>query len=255
MKISFSCLLNIIAIVAAVHNGFLTIPAVATGAAPIPADCDDRVIIDITHTLRNNMAKYGSKVGAGHFINEDFGGPYVDGTLEIPAHLGTHVDTPSHIFPKLLFKKKVTVDSLHLSTLMGPVLVVQTPNHVNITGKVIDSLKIPRGVKRVIFKTSNTCRKLMDQQKFESKYTGFTVAGAQRLVHKTDVTFVGIDYMSVAAFDDVVGVHKVFLGAHRGIIPVENLKLDEVEPGFYTVYCLPIRILAEAGPARCILMK
>ena len=31
----------------------------------------------------------------------------------------------------------------------------------------------------------------MDQQKFEGNFTGFTVGGAQRLVHKTDVTFVG----------------------------------------------------------------
>ena len=34
-------------------------------------------------------------------------------------------------------------------------------------------------------------RKLMDQQKFEGNFTGFTVGGARRLVQKTDVTFVG----------------------------------------------------------------
>ncbi|XP_027162170.1 cyclase-like protein 3 [Coffea eugenioides] len=204
--------------------------------------------------MRNGMATFGSVTGARNLTTEICGGPYMDGILNIGTHYGTHVDSPSHIFPEQLLHQ-VTVDSLNLSTLVGPVLVVQTPNGVNITGHVIDSLKIPRGVKRVIFKTQNTYRKLMDQQKFEGNFTGFTVGGAQRLVHKTDVTFVGIDYMSVAVEDQIVGVHKIFLGASRGIIPVENLKLDEVEPGCYTVYCLPLRVLAEAGPARCILVK
>lgn len=40
------------------------------------------------------------------------------------------------------------------------------------------------------------------------------------------------------------------------IIPVEGLKLDDIQPGNYSVHCLPLRLLgAEGAPTRCILIK
>ncbi|GJY00286.1 probable serine/threonine-protein kinase PBL15 [Tanacetum coccineum] len=64
-----------------------------------------------------------------------------------------------------------------------------------------------------------------------------------------------VDYLSVAAYDDLIPSHLVFLES-REIILVEGLKLDDVEAGIYNVHCLPLRLLgAEGSPIRCILIK
>ena len=40
------------------------------------------------------------------------------------------------------------------------------------------------------------------------------------------------------------------------IILVEGLKLDDIQPGIYSVHCLPLRLVgAEGSPIRCILIK
>lgn len=40
------------------------------------------------------------------------------------------------------------------------------------------------------------------------------------------------------------------------IILVEGLKLDDVQPGIYSIHCLHLRLLgAEGSPIRCILIK
>ncbi|KAL3515310.1 hypothetical protein ACH5RR_022212 [Cinchona calisaya] len=221
---------------------------VADATYVFPEDLKDDCIIDITHTYKNVMPSFDSPAGAKDIINERIGDITVTSTITMGAHLGTHVDTPSHIFKDL--RGKVTVDNIKLSTLIGPVLVVQIPNEPSITEAVLRSLNIPRGVKRVIFKTRNTERKLMDQLAFEADYTAFTADGAKYLVDNTDIKFVGIDYMSIAKKEEICPVHQILLDQNRGIIPVENLKLDGVEPGSYTINCLPLRILAEAAPVR-----
>ncbi|KAK4377253.1 hypothetical protein RND71_003549 [Anisodus tanguticus] len=84
---------------------------------------------------------------------------------------------------------------------------------------------------------------------------GFMKDGAQWLVDNTDIKLVGIDYLSIAAYDDLIPVHLVFLKS-REIIVVEALKLDDIEAGIYTVHCLTLRMLgAEGSPVRCILIK
>ncbi|EPS59814.1 hypothetical protein M569_14992, partial [Genlisea aurea] len=63
----------------------------------------------------------------------------------------------------------------------------------------------------------------------------------------------GTDYLSVAAFDDLVAAHLAFLNG-KDVILVEGLKLDDIEPGIYTVHCLPLRLVgSEGSPVRCIL--
>ena len=89
---------------------------------------------------------------------------------------------------------------------------------------------------------------------FDTSYVGFMKDGAQWLVDNTDIKFVGIDYLSVAAYDDLIPSHRVFLKS-KEIILVEGLKLDDINPGAYSLYCLPLRLLgAEGSPIRCILM-
>ena len=55
------------------------------------------------------------------------------------------------------------------------------------------------------------CRKLMTQTAFEPSYTGVTKDGAEWIVKRGDIRLVGIDYLSVAPYEDLIGPHVVLL--------------------------------------------
>ncbi|KAL2939331.1 Cyclase-like protein 2 [Bienertia sinuspersici] len=215
-------------------------------------------IIDITHRITPDMPAFTSNDGVGQFIwlvkSQKNGSIANNSEMKLASHTGTHVDAPSHFYDKYL-DAGFDVDSLDLDVLNGPALLVDVPRNNNITADVMKSLHIPKGVRRVLFRTLNTDRRLMFKKEFDSSYVGFMEDGAQWVVDNTDIKLVGIDYLSVAAFDDLAPSHLVFLES-REIILVEGLKLDDVPAGMYNVHCLHPRLVgAEGSPIRCILIK
>ncbi|PQM38057.1 kynurenine formamidase-like [Prunus yedoensis var. nudiflora] len=150
--------------------------------------------------------------------------------MKFSVHSGKHVDTPGHVFDHF-YDSGFDVDTLDLEVLNGPALVVDVPRDKNITAEVMKALNIPRGVRRVLFRTSNTDRKLMWKKEFDTCYVGFMKDGAKWLVENTDIK--------------LVGGHSL-----------EGLKLDGVPAGIYSVHCLPLRLIgADGSPTRCILIK
>ncbi|KAK6159270.1 hypothetical protein DH2020_006625 [Rehmannia glutinosa] len=215
-------------------------------------------IIDISHRYHSEMPSWESDDGLGHFLwlakTMKNGSLSNNSEMKLPAHTGTHVDAPGHVYDHY-FDAGFDVDTLDLDVLNGLALLVDVPRDKNITAEVMKSLHIPKGVRRVLFRTLNTDRGLMYRKAFDTSYVGFMKDGAQWLVDNTDIKLVGIDYLSVAAFDDLIPSHLVFLEG-KEIILVEGLKLDDVQPGIYSVHCLPLRLVgAEGSPIRCILMK
>ncbi|CAN1759167.1 Cyclase-like protein 1 [Linum perenne] len=216
-------------------------------------------IIDVSHRITPEMPKFGLDTGVGTVVK--LVERLVDGDLanvgeinSLGTHTGTHVDSPGH-FCQDYYLAGYTVGSLDLYTLNGPALVVEVPRDSNITAEVMKSLNIPKGTRRVLFRTLNTDRKLMRKTKFDSTYTGFTTSGAKWLVENTDIKLVGIDYLSISIVDDATPVHRTFL-KRRDIIPVEGMNLDNVEAGEYDVHCLPLRLIgADGTPSRCIAIK
>ncbi|XP_056160950.1 cyclase-like protein 2 isoform X4 [Syzygium oleosum] len=215
-------------------------------------------IFDISHRITSDMPSWKSDDGLGQFVR--LAGSMKNGSLannsdmKLPAHTGTHVDAPGHVFDHY-FDAGFDVDTLDLAVLNGPALLVDVPRDKNLTAEIMESLHIPKGVRRVLFRTLNTDRRLMYKKEFDTSYVGFMKDGAKWLVENTDIKLVGIDYLSVAAFDDLIPSHLVFLES-REIILVEGLKLEDVPAGVYTVHCLPLRLLgAEGSPIRCILIK
>ncbi|KAL5670482.1 hypothetical protein ACJX0J_022703, partial [Zea mays] len=91
-----------------------------------------------------------------------------------------------------------------------PALLVDVPRNTNITAEAMEFLNIPRGVRRVLFRTLNTDRKLMWRKGGDMSYVGFTEDGAQWLVDNTDIKLVGVDGLSVASFDHLISAHVVF---------------------------------------------
>lgn len=215
-------------------------------------------IIDITYRYTPEMPSWSSKDGLGQFLwlaaSMKNGSLANNSEMKLPTHSGTHVDAPGHVFDHY-FDAGFDVDTLDLEVLNGPALLVDVPRDKNITAEVMKSLSIPKGVRRVLFRTLNTDRRLMWKKEFDTSYVGFMRDGAKWLVDNTDIKLVGVDYLSVAAYADLLPAHHVFLEG-REIILVEGLKLDGVKPGIYSVHCLPLRLLgAEGAPIRCILIK
>ncbi|KAJ4758059.1 Kynurenine formamidase [Rhynchospora pubera] len=215
-------------------------------------------IIDITHAYRPDMPKFMlvDSLGQVVFLRESLANGSLANfsELKIGMHSGTHVDAPGHVFQEY-YEAGFDVNTLDLDVLNGPALLVDVPRDKNITAEVMESLHIPRGVRRVLFRTLNTDRKLMWKKECDMSYVGFMKDGAQWLVDNTDIKLVGLDFLSVAAFDDLIPAHLVFLKS-RDIILVEALKLDGVKPGIYSLHCLPLRLVgAEGSPIRCILIK
>jgi arylformamidase len=83
---------------------------------------------------------------------------------------------------------------------------------------------------------------------FYEDYASISPEAATRLV-EAGVRLVGIDYLSVGG----VETHQTLLRA--GVIAVEGLDLRGIEPGTYTLVCLPLKLDGSDGaPARTILI-
>jgi kynurenine formamidase len=54
-------------------------------------------------------------------------------------------------------------------------------------------------------------RGLMKKTAFDPSYTGITKDGAEWIVANSSLKFVGIDYLSVAYFADLIGPHVALL--------------------------------------------
>ncbi|KAI3840427.1 hypothetical protein MKX03_037839, partial [Papaver bracteatum] len=97
-------------------------------------------IIDITHEMRSDLPIFGSPEGVGHLVrlavSMKNGSLYNISELKLITHTGTHVDAPGHFYDHY-FDAGFDVNSLDLDLLNGPVLLVDVPRNMNITGKLL----------------------------------------------------------------------------------------------------------------------
>ena len=167
--------------------------------------------------------------------------------LDMGAHAGTHVDAPAHFIAG-----GSGVDTLHLDVLVGPALVVQSLEADALSADVLERLAIPPGAERVLFRTRNSDRWARGEREFDENFVAITEDGARWLVER-GIRLVGVDYLSVAPFDEPVPTHQIILRA--GVIAVEGLNLSGIVPGVYQLVCLPLKIAGSDGaPARAILI-
>lgn len=168
--------------------------------------------------------------------------------LDISAHTGTHLDAPAHFIPG-----GSTVESLDLDVLIGPALVVDARGLGYLTADALEALDIPQGVQRLLLRTDNSAIWQRGDAGFVNDFVAIDPSGATWLVEH-GVKLVGIDYLSVAPFDDGTPTHRILLGA--GIIAVEGLNLSSIAPGEYQLICLPIKIGgADGAPCRTVLIR
>lgn len=168
--------------------------------------------------------------------------------ISMYAHQGTHVDAPAHFIPG-----GSGVDSLDLNVLVGPALVVEIKEADVISADLLKKLKIPSGIKRILFHTRNSELWEREEQEFREDFVGLSADGADWVISH-GIQLVGVDYVSVAAWDDIVPVHKTLLRA--GVIAVESLNLTGIAGGEYQLVCLPLNLVGlDGAPARAILIE
>lgn len=181
-----------------------------------------------------------SKIAAGDVANVTH--------LSMGAHVGTHVDAPYHFLDG-----HPTVDQIPLNLLTGRAYVLELDDQVDlITAEVLERAEVPPRTRRLLFKTRNSQYWERGLEEFQTDFVGVSADAAQYLVDRS-VKLVGVDYLSVAPYNDSVPTHQILLKA--GVVVVEGLNLSEVSQGRYTLYCLPIKIGgADGAPARAILV-
>ncbi len=204
---------------------------------------------DISVPLRSNMPVYpGDTPFTSERVRSIAGGDDYNLTgLRLSAHAGTHVDAPLHFIAG-----GYDVTRLPLTALVGAAYVVDaTGITADIDARTLDSLHIPAGATRLLFKTPNS--RLWDRDGFSNDFFGIAADAASVLVSR-GVALVGIDYLSLGPFSGPAPAHVVLLDA--GVVILEGADLRQVDPGPYQLICLPLLIEGcEGSPARAFLIR
>jgi arylformamidase len=175
------------------------------------------------------------------------GDPANVSALACSLHCGTHVDAPAHFFDG-----EPGVDTVPIDALIGPAWVVDAlGQRGDIDPAALAALEIPDGAARVLFKTGNSA--LWDAPRFTEDFVALTPEAATALAER-GIRLVGIDYLSIASYADPAPTHEALLRA--GVVILETLDLRAVDPGWWQLTCLPLRIPgADGAPARAVLSR
>jgi len=167
--------------------------------------------------------------------------------IQSGVHVGTHIDAPIHFV-----EGGATVDAIPLRSLLGRAYVVDLRKADVLDAATLESARIPPRTRRLLFKTRNSELWTSGESSFQRDFVAVDASGAEWLVKK-GVKLVGVDYLSVAPFNDGVATHRILLEA--GVVVVEGLNLARVSKGRYTLYCLPVKLMGSDGaPARAVLV-
>lgn len=167
--------------------------------------------------------------------------------LSCSVHTGTHIDAPFHFIDQAL-----AVEALDLNLLIGKVLVVEVPESINIIDEAaLLNLDLKNHPGRVLFKTRNSNYWANQVDSFQKDFVAVSEDGADYLI-QLGVKLVGIDYLSIAPFQDGIPTHKKLLSSQ--VVVIEGIDLSKINPGLYELICMPLKIVGSDGaPARVVL--
>jgi arylformamidase len=167
--------------------------------------------------------------------------------LRLSAHSGTHIDAPAHFI-----SGGKTIDAYPPARFYVEAKLVEVKE-----AQVVRPEHIPSGLapgSALVFKTDNSRSGRIASGFFDSNYVGLSAEAAQHLVN-AGLSLVGIDYLSIDPKDATGHPAHLILLSHDVLI-LESLDLRTVEPGDYTLVCLPLRLEeAEASPVRAVLLE
>ncbi len=202
-------------------------------------------IHDVSVPIRSDMPIYQGNPGVEleRVSSIAKGDPSNVSRLSFGVHTGTHVDAPLHFIEGAEGAEGILLDAL-----VGPAVVVDGTGIASdvLREDELAGLGIPEGAERVLLKTRNS--ELWARTDFTRDFIRLDGSGARFVVGR-GIRTIGIDYLSIGDRE----AHRELLGA--GVVPVEGLDLRRIEPGNYTLVCLPLDVVgSDGGPARAILI-
>ena len=208
-------------------------------------------ITDISTPLRENLPVWpGDASPTFRLSSSHENGDGVDVTqIALSAHTGTHLDAPRHFVAGAGL-----VNGLDLRALIGPAHVVYHPGPGVMDTDFSEAQRLPDPLPRLLLKCDVNAGRLHEgQTAFFEDYAAITPAAAAWLVAR-GCRLIGTDYLSIGPYfgDGNRAVHLELLGAN--VIIVEGLDLRGVEPGVYTLICLPLALPADCSPCRALLL-
>ena len=202
-------------------------------------------IIDVSQPVGEGTAVWpGDQVCEVRWtMRRDQGASVNVAALTLSAHTGTHVDGPYHVDDD-----GDRPDALPLDAFIGPAVVIDARGRDVIEPDALDGVDVAAGT-RILFRT----RERFVPGEFPTAFAAISPALAETL-GRCGAPLVGTDAPSVDPFDSkTLDAHRI-LGRNRVAI-LENLVLDDVLPGAYTLVALPLRLReADSSPVRAVLI-
>ncbi len=210
-------------------------------------DAEKNTFIDISIPITHGMINWPGDppVDISRMRDQAQGDHATVSRLNMGAHTGTHMDSPMHFLAD-----GAGMESMPLEATLGVCRVIELADDHSISRESLEVHSIREG-ERVLLKTRNS-RTRWWETSFNENFVYISAAAARYLASLRIMT-IGIDYLSVGGFHhDGVATHRALLEA--GIWVIEGLDLTRVNPGSYTLYCLPLRIdRGDGAPARAVL--
>ena len=190
-------------------------------------------IIDISRIVQDAPLYPGSSPVVVERVSDMQKGGHANvSMITTGSHIGTHADSFSHF----LKESTTGIDKMDLTHYYGSCRVVTVPENCLISPDILEG------------KIEN-CQRLVIHG---NKYSYLTVEAAQYIIEKKIITIV-TDAMSIAPPNNESEIHKLTMGS--GIAVVENVILDGVEDGEYTLCAFPIKYGdCDGAPVRAVLI-
>ena len=148
--------------------------------------------------------------------------------LETSMHAATHIDAPLHFI-----NEGRDIASMPLEQFIGECVVLTVPK------TPLDAM--------YFMKRPFAPRILLHGE-------GQLTESAIGYLYNQGCLLIGTDKQSIGSYSDELSVHVALLG--YGVAVLENLVLDDVPDGRYTLYAAPLKISgAEGAPCRAILVS
>jgi arylformamidase len=203
-------------------------------------------IIDVSMKIREDMITYpgnpSPEIQKYREIPED---STTESRIKLGSHTGTHVDAPSHVK-----QNGENIDELSLYGFYGESTVLDLTKEENkISRKNLENREIDSEI--ILLKTKNS---ETSYQEFREDYIYLSLEAVEYLIDK-GVKTVGIDYLSLVAFEDKPEAEKAHLKANENMNVIEGLNLKNADPGQYIFSGMPLNIEADASPIRAVLIQ
>ncbi len=207
-------------------------------------------IYDVSLTISNDLPVWpgDQPVDLKRNLDMQHGNVCTLSQMTCTVHVGTHLDAPAHFI-----KDGRGIDTLDLSKLIGPCHVADLRTSTTINADTLEQANIPNGTRRLLIRTRNSDYWARGDKAFHTDFVAIEPGGAEWIVQR-GIELVGVDYLSVGAFEGGIPTHEILLGS--GVVPVEGLNLAGIEAGAYQLICLPLKLKdCDGAPARVVLMR